>query len=98
MVEGEGEYMIEKEFTIENEAGLHARPAAKLIKAASRFKAEIRILRDNKMGNAKSLLSVLALGIFKGAKVTVQINGPDEITALYRIQKLIESNFTEEDA
>lgn len=89
--------MIEKEFTIENEAGLHARPAAKLIKAANSFKSEIRILRDTKMGNAKSLLSVLALGIFKGCRITVQINGPDEITALYRIQKLIESNFTEEE-
>ena len=94
---GVGVYMIEKEFTIYNEAGLHARPAAELIKIASSFKSEIRIIRDDKVGNAKSLLSVLALGIFKGSKILVQINGPDEITALYRISKLIENNFLEEE-
>lgn len=88
--------MIEKEFIIENEAGLHARPAAELIKVADSFKSDIKIIKDCKTGNAKSLLSVLALGIFKGSKITVQINGPDEISALYRITKLIESNFEEE--
>ena len=89
--------MIEKEFTIENEAGLHARPAAKLIKVASSFKSDIRIIRDGKVGNAKSLLSVLALGIYKGTRIKVQISGTDEITALYRVQKLIENNFVDEE-
>ncbi|HHU78096.1 MAG: HPr family phosphocarrier protein [Caldicoprobacterales bacterium] len=89
--------MIEKEFIIENEAGLHARPAARLIKLAGSFLSDISIIRDNKTGNAKSLLSVLALGIYKGTKITVRADGPDEITAMYKISKLIENNFSEED-
>jgi len=89
--------MIEREFVIENEAGLHARPAAQLIKVAGSFMSDISIVRNEKVGNAKSLLSVLALGIFKGAKITIRVDGPDEITALYKISKLIESNFSEED-
>jgi phosphocarrier protein HPr len=89
--------MIEKEFIIENEAGLHARPAARLIKVAGSFMSDINIIRDGKIANAKSLLSVLALGIFKGARIVVQINGPDEIAALYKISKLIENNFSEEE-
>jgi len=89
--------MIEKEFVIENEAGLHARPAARLIKAAGSFMSDINIIRDGKIGNAKSLLSVLALGIFRGTRIMVQINGPDEIAALYKISKLIENNFSEEE-
>ncbi|HHY83094.1 MAG TPA: HPr family phosphocarrier protein [Clostridiales bacterium] len=89
--------MVEREFVIENEAGLHARPAARLIKVASSFMSDISIIRNGKTGNAKSLLSVLALGVFKGTKITIRIDGPDEITALYKISKLIESNFSEED-
>ena len=88
--------MVEKEFIIENEAGLHARPAAMLIKEASRFQSDILVIRGNKTGNAKSLLSILALGVFKGTGVTVRIDGSDEIAAMYKISKLIESNFSEE--
>lgn len=89
--------MIEKEFIIKNEAGLHARPAARLIKAAGGFMSDINIIRDGKIANAKSLLSVLALGIFKGTRIVLQVNGPDEIAALYKISKLIENNFSEEE-
>ncbi|HHU48583.1 MAG: HPr family phosphocarrier protein [Caldicoprobacterales bacterium] len=89
--------MIEKEFIIENEAGLHARSAARLIKEANSFSSDINIIRGNKTGNAKSLLSILALGVFKGTKVTVRIDGSDEIAAMHRISQLIENNFYEED-
>ena len=88
--------MVEKEFIINNDAGLHARPAARLIKTAGGFVADVHVIRNGKIGNAKSLLSVLALGIFKGTRITVQVEGPDEITALYKIGKLIENNFVEE--
>ena len=89
--------MVEKDFIIKNEAGLHARPAARLIKAAGGFVSDVSIIRGSKTGNAKSLLSVLALGIFKGTQITVRVDGPDEITALYKIGKLIENNFSEEE-
>ncbi|MGI6539058.1 MAG: HPr family phosphocarrier protein [Caldicoprobacterales bacterium] len=89
--------MVQKDFVIENEAGLHARPAARLIKTAGGFQSDISIIHGTKKGNAKSLLSVLALGIFKGTQITIQADGPDEVAALYKIEKLIESNFSEID-
>ena len=85
--------MIERDFVILNEIGLHARPAAKLTQVASKYKSEIILIKDNKMANAKSLLSVLALGIFKGTKFSVRISGSDEIEAMLHIKKLIENNF-----
>ena len=89
--------MIEKEFIIKNETGLHARSAAMLIKTAGSFMSDVSIIRDDKTGNAKSLLSVLALGIFKGTRIKIQVSGPDEVAALYKIGKLIENNFSEEE-
>jgi len=88
--------MVQKEFVIENEAGLHARPAAKFTRLASSFKSEIRVIRGSKTGNGKSLLSVLALGIFKGTPFTVCASGSDEVEAMIGIQKLIDSDFKEE--
>lgn len=89
--------MIEKDFVIENEAGLHARPAAKFTQVANSYKSEIFLIKDGKMGNGKSLLSILALGIFRGNRFRVQIVGPDEVEALYGITKLIENNFKDEE-
>jgi len=88
--------MIEKEFVLQNEVGLHARPAAKFTKVASEYKSEIRLIKGDKVGNGKSLLSVLALGIFQGTKFTIKIVGPDELEALYGLTRLIDNDFKEE--
>ncbi|NLN41627.1 MAG: HPr family phosphocarrier protein [Clostridiales bacterium] len=88
--------MIEKEFVIGNETGLHARPAAKFTKVASSYKSEIRVIKGDKSGNGKSLLSILALGIFGGTKFAVKIVGPDEVEAMNDITRLIESNFQDD--
>lgn len=90
--------MIEREFIINNEMGLHARPAAKLTQVANRYKSEILIIKNGKTGNGKSLLSILALGIFKGARFKVRIIGVDEIEAMCGIRKLIEGDFNGERA
>ena len=87
--------MIEKEFIINNEAGLHARPAAKFTRVASSYKSEIRIIKGEKVGNGKSLLSILALGIFGGTEFTVKIVGTDEVEAMYELTRLIENDFNE---
>lgn len=81
--------MIERKFVIEYEDGLHARPAARFTKIASGFKSEIRIIKDSKTGNGKSLLSVLSLGIFKDTHIRVEIIGPDESEAMCVIAKLL---------
>lgn len=90
--------MIEREFVINNEMGLHARPAAKLTQVANKYKSEILIIKNGKTGNGKSLLSILALGIFKGARFKVQIIGEDEIEAMCGVRKLIEGDFNGERA
>ncbi len=88
--------MIEREFIIRDDIGLHAGPAAKFTRVASRYKSEIRVIKGNKTGNGKSLLSVLALGIFGNTRFTVKIVGPDEVEAMYDLTRLIESNFEED--
>ncbi|NLO82153.1 MAG: HPr family phosphocarrier protein [Clostridiales bacterium] len=89
--------MVEKDFIMENEAGLHARPAAKFTKVANSYKSDVYVIKDGKIGNGKSLLSILALGIYKGSKFRVQIVGPDEAEAMFGITKIIDSNFMEDD-
>ena len=90
---GERKHIIEKEFVINKEIELHVRPASQFTKVASSYKSEIRVIKGDKSGNGKSLLSLLALGIFGGTKFTVKIVGPDEVEAMNGITRLIESNF-----
>jgi len=85
--------MIEREFIINNEIGLHAGAAAKFTQIANAYKSEIRLIKNSKIGNAKSLLSVLVLGIFKGSRFKVQIVGSDELEAASGITRLIENGF-----
>ena len=85
--------MIEREFIINNEIGLHAGAAAKFTQIANGYKSEIRLIKNSKIGNAKSLLSVLVLGIFKGSRFKVQIVGSDELEAVNGITRLIENGF-----
>ncbi|NLJ41712.1 MAG: HPr family phosphocarrier protein [Clostridiales bacterium] len=82
--------MIEKEFIIEEGIGLHAQAAARFTKIANSYSSEIRIIKGNKTGNGKSLLSILALGIFGGTKFTVKIVGSDETEAMYNLTLLLE--------
>ncbi|NLX69988.1 MAG: HPr family phosphocarrier protein [Clostridiales bacterium] len=89
--------MVEKYFVIENEAGLHARHAATFTKVANSYKSDVYIIKNGKIGNGKSLLSILALGIYKGCRFKVQIVGPDEVEAMFGISKIIDNNFMEDD-
>jgi len=85
--------MVEREFIINNEIGLHAGAAAKFTQIANGYKSEIRLIKNSRIGNAKSLLSVLVLGIFKGSRFKVQIAGSDELEAANGITRLIENDF-----
>jgi len=87
--------MISKEIIVQNEVGLHARPATFFIQKANEFKSLITIARDDRKVNAKSLLGVLSLGIIKGTKVVIDAEGPDEEEAVEELNKLIMSNFSD---
>ncbi len=80
---------------IQNEIGLHARPAALLVKTAKQFKSAITITHKGKTVNAKSLVLLLGLGVTKHAEVTLTTEGEDEQEAIRALNALIERNFTE---
>ena len=83
------------QITIENEVGLHARPATLFVQAAQKHKANITVSHEGKTINAKSLLNLLALGVTKGTLITIAADGSDEEDALKILAALIESNFGE---
>ncbi len=87
--------MITKEVTIENQVGLHARPATFFIQKANEFKSSIWVEKDDRRVNAKSLLGVLSLGIVKGTAVTIIADGADEDEAIVTLAELIDSDFSE---
>ncbi len=87
--------MIIKEVVINNQVGLHARPATFFIQKANEFKSSIWIEKDERRVNAKSLLGVLSLGIVKGTAINLIADGTDEDEAISTLSELINSDFSE---
>lgn len=87
--------MVIREVTINNQVGLHARPATFFIQKANEFKCGIWIQKDDRKVNAKSLLGVLSLGIVKGTPINIIADGSDEEDAVQTLCELIQSNFSE---
>ena len=87
--------MFKKEATVNNQVGLHARPATFFIQKANEFKSSIWVERDERRVNAKSLLGVLSLGIAKGTQIALIADGPDEEAAVAALEELISSDFSE---
>ena len=85
--------MYSKEVVVQNQVGLHARPATFFIQRANEFKAGIWIVNDERKVNAKSLLGVLSLGITRGTKITIVADGSDQEEAVDSLVDLIFSNF-----
>ena len=87
--------MISKEVVINNQVGLHARPATFFIQKANEFKSSIWVEKEERRVNAKSLLGVLSLGIVKGTTINLIADGADEETAVETLCAMIASDFTE---
>lgn len=85
--------MFVKEIVVQNQVGLHARPATFFIQKANEYKASIWVEKDERKVNAKSLLGVLSLGITKGLNITIIADGPDEEEAVNALVALVSSNF-----
>jgi phosphocarrier protein HPr len=88
--------MVERIVTIRNRAGMHARPAALLVKTASSFKAQISIEKDSERVNGKSIMGVITLGATFNTPLKIIAEGPDEAEAVDAIEKLFERRFEEE--
>ena len=87
--------MYSKEAMVNNQVGLHARPATFFIQKANEFKSSIWVEREERKVNAKSLLGVLSLGIVKGTAINLIADGADEEEAIEALIKLISSDFAE---
>lgn len=85
--------MFVKEITIQNQVGLHARPATFFIQKANEFKSSIWVEKEERRVNAKSLLGILSLGIVGGTTIKIVADGPDEKEAIEGLVKLVESGF-----
>ncbi len=87
--------MIEKQVTIINKLGLHARAAAKLVATASSYQSEIHIKKEGQRVNGKSIMGVMMLAAGMGSVITLQAQGDDASTALNALEKLINDRFCE---
>ncbi|MFT5720722.1 MAG: phosphocarrier protein HPr [Motiliproteus sp.] len=87
--------MIEKQLTIINKLGLHARATAKLIGVTSNFSSRIQLIRDGRAVDAKSIMSVMMLAASKGTVLTVTADGDDEAEAMAALEQLINDFFGE---
>ena len=88
--------MTEITLTLKNKVGLHARPAAEMIKTAAKFKSKIALTGNEKQANAKSIITVLSLGLKRGDSLTISADGADEREAIQALSELIRSNFHED--
>ena len=87
--------MYVKEVEVQNQVGLHARPATFFIQKANEYKASIWVEKDERRVNAKSLLGVLSLGIVGGTTIKVIADGADEQEAVDSLINLVKSGFAE---
>ena len=88
--------MIRRTATIVNKLGLHARPCAQLVSAATRYESEVSFVKDNLRVNGKSIMGVMMLAAEKGSEITIEADGPDEEEAMIALVEVIESGFGEE--
>jgi len=83
-------------YAVENQVGLHARPATFFIQKANEFKSSIWIEKEERRVNAKSLLGILSLGIVGGTAIRIIADGSDEQSAVDALVGLVESGFSED--
>ena len=82
--------MYVKDVMVQNQVGLHARPATFFIQKANEFKSSIWIEKEERRVNAKSLLGIMSLGIVTGSTVTLSAVGPDEEAAVSALEVLLQ--------
>ena len=81
---------------IRNRLGLHARAAAKFVHLASRFRAQVRVSREGRVVDGKSIMGILLLAAARGTTITISADGADEHEALTALCELVEGGFGED--
>ncbi len=87
--------MIERELSIHNRLGLHARAAAKFVQTASRYKSSVKIRKNGEEVDGKSILGILLLAASQGTQITIAVSGEDEAAALAAVEALLARSFDE---
>lgn len=88
--------MTERELTVVNKLGMHARPAGIFVREAVRFKSSVAVIKDGLEINGKSIMGLLMLAAECGSKLTIKADGPDERDAVEALSKLFQDRFGEE--
>jgi len=88
--------MVSQKVVISNKLGIHARPATKLVRLASRGNSKVFITKDDQRVNAQSILGVMLLQAEHGSTILIEVDGEDEIIMLKKLVNLISSGFEEE--
>ena len=87
---------VEKELTIINRLGLHARPAAMFVRVASRYRCDILVAKEGEEISGKSIMGLMMLAAGQGSKLRIRAEGPDAAEAIRDIEELIQSRFNED--
>jgi phosphocarrier protein len=87
---------VEKEITIINRLGLHARPAAMFVRIASRFRCEIWVEKEGERINGKSIMGLMMLAAGQGSTLLIRCEGPDADKAMEELEELIKAKFNED--
>ena len=88
--------MYSRDVTVVNHLGLHARAAARFVHLATRYHAQIRVGRDSKVMDGKSIMGILLLAAARGTTITISADGADERDAVEALAQLVASGFGEE--
>jgi len=94
--------MKKEKVIVNNQVGLHARPASLFVQEAAKYQSDISVqcqdpeTNENRDANAKSILGILTLGVFQGTEITITADGEDEDDAVKALIALVKDNFGEE--
>ncbi len=88
--------MFSRDVRVVNQLGLHARAAARFVHLATRYHAQIRVGREAKVMDGKSIMGILLLAAARGTTITISADGPDERDAVEALAQLVASGFGEE--
>jgi len=91
-----GAQKLEKELTVVNRLGLHARPAAMFVRIASRHRADIWVSKEGEEVNGKSIMGLMMLAAGQGSKLRIRCDGADAAKALEELEELIKAGFNED--
>ena len=88
--------MVSQHVTVVNQLGMHARAAAKFVHLATRFQAHVRVARDRREMDGKSIMGILLLAAARGTTITISADGSDEREAIDALAALVASGFGED--